>query len=201
MSAPPQIFPAQKACSKCATLLPATPQNFPADGRRADGLRKDCRACGREKAKAWAAANRERSRNNCAKYRLFHGYLVPRPKAYVVHDRDTEIAKVKARLKARPEVRIAKRLRDRIARHLGAEHGSRSALLGCTPLQLRAHLESQFTEGMNWNNRELWHVDHIRPLASFDLTNFAERAVAARYTNLQPLWAADNLRKGAKVLP
>jgi hypothetical protein len=65
---------------------------------------------------------------------------------------------------------------------------------------LRAHLESLFALGMSWDNRGAWHIDHIRPLSSFKITSFAcqdfKRAWAL--CNLQPLWATDNLRKGAK---
>jgi hypothetical protein len=65
--------------------------------------------------------------------------------------------------------------------------------------QLRQHLEAQFTDGMSWDNygRDGWHIDHIRPCASFDLTDPEQQRQCFHYTNLQPLWAADNIRKGA----
>lgn len=62
-----------------------------------------------------------------------------------------------------------------------------------------AHLEAQFAPGMTWENRGEWHVDHIRPLASFDLTDPEQLRTASHYTNLQPLWASDNLAKGARL--
>jgi len=70
-------------------------------------------------------------------------------------------------------------------------------LLGCTAEELKKHLESLWTEGMNWNNYGLygWHVDHVKPLCSFDLTDSKQQKTALHYTNLQPLWAKDNLRK------
>ena len=71
-------------------------------------------------------------------------------------------------------------------------------LLGCTLKELRSHLEAKFAEGMGWHNRDLWHVDHIRPCASFDLTDPEQQRQCFHYTNLQPLWAVDNIRKGAK---
>lgn len=70
--------------------------------------------------------------------------------------------------------------------------------LGCSIEDLKKHLESKFTEGMSWYNYGKWHIDHIKPLAKFDLTNHEELLEACHYSNLQPLWAFDNLSKGAK---
>lgn len=61
------------------------------------------------------------------------------------------------------------------------------------------HLEAKFSEGMTWQNYGTWHIDHIRPLASFDLTDPAQVRLACHFTNLQPLWGADNIRKGDKA--
>lgn len=71
-------------------------------------------------------------------------------------------------------------------------------LIGCSIENLKSHLESKFTEGMTWENYGKWHVDHIRPCASFDLSLPEEQCKCFNYTNLQPLWAEDNLSKGAK---
>lgn len=71
-------------------------------------------------------------------------------------------------------------------------------LLGCTFEELKAHLESKFVTGMGWHNMGEWHIDHIVPLAVFDLTNANQQKIAFNYKNLQPLWALDNLKKGAK---
>lgn len=70
--------------------------------------------------------------------------------------------------------------------------------LGCTIPEFKAYLESKFAAGMTWDNQGKWHIDHIKPLVSFDLTNAVEQKMACHYTNLQPLWAADNLRKGTQ---
>jgi len=71
-------------------------------------------------------------------------------------------------------------------------------LLGCTVKECREHLEKQFKEGMSWDNHGLygWHIDHIKPCALFDLTDPEQQKQCFHYTNLQPLWAEDNLRKG-----
>ena len=66
--------------------------------------------------------------------------------------------------------------------------------------QLKDHLEKQFTSGMNWNNNTLhgWHVDHIIPLSSAKTLDDVERL--CHYTNLQPLWAKDNILKSDKII-
>ncbi len=75
------------------------------------------------------------------------------------------------------------------------KNSSTSKLLGCSIEQLKLHLESQFTVGMTWNNYGKWHVDHIRPCASFDLSKSEEQTKCFNWKNLQPLWAEENLRK------
>ena len=74
-------------------------------------------------------------------------------------------------------------------------------LFGCKIDFLMGYLESKFTSGMTWKNHKLygWHIDHIIPLSSFDLTDRDQYLKACHYTNLQPLWAVDNIRKGNKL--
>ena len=73
-------------------------------------------------------------------------------------------------------------------------------LVGCTPAELRLHLERQFLPGMNWANHGEWHIDHIIPCAQFDLTDPEARKRCFHFSNLQPLWAAENIRKGGRSL-
>ena len=72
-------------------------------------------------------------------------------------------------------------------------------LLGCNLETVRQHLESKFTEGMSWDNYGKWHIDHIMPCASFDLSDLEQQRKCFHYTNLQPLWAKDNMQKKDKV--
>jgi hypothetical protein len=65
---------------------------------------------------------------------------------------------------------------------------------------LKKYLESKFKHGMTWEKRGLIHIDHIIPCASFDLKDPKQQAKCFHYTNLQPLWAKENLFKGAKIL-
>jgi len=68
-------------------------------------------------------------------------------------------------------------------------------LLGCSLKTLKQHLENQFKPGMTWENHGKWHIDHIRPCASFDLSKPEEQKKCFHYTNLRPLWAEENLRR------
>jgi hypothetical protein len=74
-------------------------------------------------------------------------------------------------------------------------------LIGCSIDELKQHLQSLFQKDMNWKNygKNGWHIDHILPCASFDLTDLTQRKKCFHYSNLQPLWAADNIRKSDKV--
>jgi hypothetical protein len=74
-------------------------------------------------------------------------------------------------------------------------------LLGCTIPQLKQYLENKFQPGMSWENHGLhgWHIDHIVPCASFDLADPEQQKKCFHYTNLQPLWAIENIKKGAKT--
>lgn len=94
-------------------------------------------------------------------------------------------------------------LRSRARRELSKTKGeigidSYLELAGCTPEFLKNHIQSQFTEGMTWDNHCFsgWHVDHIKPLCSFDLNDNEEIKKAFHYSNLQPLWSEENLKKG-----
>lgn len=70
-------------------------------------------------------------------------------------------------------------------------------LMGCSWKELQDHLSSQFREGMSWDNHGIhgWHIDHIRPCNSFDLRDPEQQKLCFHYTNLQPLWAHENLEK------
>lgn len=101
------------------------------------------------------------------------------------------------------ENRLRRNLRRRIAHVLRGETKSESsfALIGCTLGELKTHLENLFLPGMTWENYGHfgWHIDHIVPCCSFDLSKPEEQRQCFHYTNLQPLWWRDNLTKAAKM--
>ena len=96
--------------------------------------------------------------------------------------------------------RMKSLLRSRIIIALKNNNKSMSTmkLLGCSIEQLWNHLEKQFKKGMTRENQGLWHIDHIKPCAAFDLTKLEEQQKCFHYTNLQPLWAKENLMKSDK---
>ena len=94
-------------------------------------------------------------------------------------------------------------LRSRLNKALKGNYKSGSAVrdLGCTIDTLKLYIESKFQKGMSWDNYNHggWHIDHIKPISSFDLTDRKQLLEACNYTNLQPLWAKDNLSKKDKL--
>ena len=98
---------------------------------------------------------------------------------------------------------LASLINTAIRKQFGVKANRTHELIGCTIAELRQHLEAQFTDGMSWDNygRNGWHIDHVRPCASFDLSDPEQQRQCFHYSNLQPLWAAENIRKGAKWTP
>ena len=76
-------------------------------------------------------------------------------------------------------------------------------LVGCDIDFLRVHLESLFKDGMSWDNYGLkgWHVDHIRPCKSFDLSDLEQQKVCFNWRNLEPVEGEENMSKGSEYSP
>lgn len=97
--------------------------------------------------------------------------------------------------------KIAHSIRTRIWQGIkNTSNTSSSELTGLSWHDLKNYLQSKFQPGMTWDNyaKNGWHIDHIKPLSKFDLTDEDEQRRAYHYTNLQPLWAKDNIRKSDK---
>lgn len=102
-----------------------------------------------------------------------------------------------------PRVAISTRMSAGIKNSLrdGKQGRSWESLVGYSVTDLMAHLERKFVDGMSWKNRGKWHIDHVRPLASFSFAtpNDPDFKMAWALDNLQPLWAMDNIRKSARM--
>jgi len=119
------------------------------------------------------------------------------------HERDLQNSGAYKRRREKIEFKIrgnlANRLRSAIKNNSKSE--KTELLIGCSFEFLKKHIESQWSEGMSWDNYTTkgWHIDHIIPCASFDLSKEEEQKKCFHYTNLQPLWWYDNLSKHSKL--
>jgi hypothetical protein len=102
-------------------------------------------------------------------------------------------------MKTNINFKLSKLLRNRLYKSIknNQKVGSAVSDLGCSIPELKIYLESKFQPGMTWDNWSItgWHIDHIIPLDSFNLSNREEFLKACHYTNLQPLWAINNWEK------
>ncbi len=106
-------------------------------------------------------------------------------------------------LRASNPVDIADRIRTLIRNSLkrvsAKKHTKTAVLLGCDTASFREHLEAQFIDGMNWvnygNGAGRWNIDHIKPLARFNLSDPAQQLEAFHYTNCRPFWAIENIKR------
>ena len=173
----------------------------------------------RERAKAqanaWREANPEAKRELDRQYRQANwGKLLVRKNAYERNRRASDPEYMQRRRESQnrcwrrrwdsdPQFKMACVCRSRLHDVLGRKEKAANSreLVGTDWAGLVAHLEAQFLPGMSWENYgyETWHVDHIRPCASFDLTDPEQQRQCFHYTNLQPLWAKDNLSKSARL--
>ena len=106
------------------------------------------------------------------------------------------------RKKQEPEFKLLVNMRSRIWKYLNilniTKKNKTFEIVGCTPEFLKEHLEKQFVDGMTWENRGEWHIDHKIPLSSAKTEE--ELYKLCHYTNLQPLWAEENLKKSNKII-
>jgi len=106
--------------------------------------------------------------------------------------------------KRHPKYIILRALRRRLSdtiRKVGAnKKASTMEILGCSAEDFKNYLENKFREGMIWENYGTWHIDHFYPCDSFDLTKDEEQKRCFHYTNLQPLWAKENIKKSNKII-
>jgi len=151
--------------------------------------------------KEYRLNNREKQMLYLKQYRLDNKeFTVEYGKKYRFYNKEKIALAKKQKLSTDPLFRLICNYRNRINNAINGNSKSASTmkLLGCSIEFLKQHLEKQFKPGMSWENRSSFHVDHIRPCASFDLIKPEEQRKCFNYTNLQPLFPIDNMRKGAR---
>lgn len=210
-----------KICRKCneeknVCFFGKTKQNK-------DGLKSYCNECRKIESKKYRTENSEKRKetlkkfyeNNREKELLrFKKYREENPEKrketcikYIKNNREkvnesARLWKKNARLK-NPMYKLISNLRERTKDYLTYKtanpNSSIKDIIGCSPEFLKEHIEKQFKNGMTWDNYSFygWHIDHIIPLSS--AKNKEEIQKLCHYTNLQPLWAKENLSKGSKI--
>jgi len=174
-----------KHCTGCKELKPLS--DYYGDKRRSDGKRSKCKSCHIKRTNKW-------QKDNWSKLKIYHKKRSEEKKEHI---RSVQREYERRQRADNTEWRIKKNLRCRLYYALKSNQKKGSAVkdLGCSVDFLKEHLSSMFKEGMSWDNYGEWHIDHIKPLSLFDLTRKKELKKACHYTNLQPLWAEDNIKK------
>lgn len=198
-----------RRCSGCGEVKPLS--DFFVDRRRKDGYMRKCKSCIRavseprrkEMIKSEAYIQKMRTPAAIAKRKAYYAskgldFYREQRKRRRPKLREWERKKTQSDL----NYRVARVLRNRLRMSLKGERKSLKTieLLGCDIEFLKGWLSSQFKEGMTWDHygHKGWHIDHIRPCASFDFSKEEDQRQCFHYTNLQPLWWWENLRKWKK---
>jgi endogenous inhibitor of DNA gyrase (YacG/DUF329 family) len=146
----------------------------------------------REKKKEYKLKNKEYIRKQSCEY-------AKRPEV-----RNRVRNQIRQKLKNDPVFILKSRLRTRfyqyVKRGLAKKQVKTSELIGCDWKYLKNHLQKRFKKGMNWQNFGEWHIDHIKPMAHFNLLDVKQQYECCNYKNLKPMWATDNLSKGARYV-
>jgi len=175
-----------KTCTKCQQL-----KSFDEFGKKSsalDGLEYWCKFCHQQYKNAYYNNNLEKSRQDRRDwYDANPEKALSCAKAYQSWRWHND-----------PVFRIMKNQRNRLKELVTTKPASFSKSVGCGSSFLKQYLESKFKPGMTWDNYGQWEIDHIRPLVSFNLEDKEQFKAACHYTNLQPLWEAENIAKSDK---
>jgi hypothetical protein len=177
-----------KVCSKCneAKVL----GEFVARKSSKDGKTGQCKLCIKAKCDLWISNNKEKNSEHKGKYKA----KPENKEKHKVYENNRRRNMYKNNPTYKLQISVRNRIKDCV------KTGYSSSLLkylGCSVSEYRTYLENLFVKDMRWNNWSLkgWHIDHIIPICNFDLNKEEEVYKAFHYTNTQPLWALDNLRK------
>lgn len=194
-----------KKCNKCHEFRDII--EFSKDSSKKDGLRTICKICSKKKY----LENRNREIERVKTYQNNNREIVLKQKLisakkYFIknHDKIKEYQKnyMLNRRKSDILFKLSDSLRSRLYGFLKKNCINKTNktfdIVGCTPQELKIHLEEKFTQGMSWDNQGKWHIDHIIPLSS--AKNEEELYNLCHFTNLQPMWAIENIKKGSKII-
>lgn len=203
-----------KKCSGCKDRK--TFDQFGKHTASKDGLKSRCKECRNADGREYAAAHRDKNNARSRKWETDNPVraratkrksnaknsdkIVAYNRNYAAANREGLKSYQRERYAEDTVYKLTQILRSRLTAAIRnkSKRGSAVKLLGCSIEDAMIHLENQFAEGMSWANHSLrgWHIDHIVPLSAFNLEDPTELAAACHYTNLQPLWATDNISKG-----
>lgn len=174
-----------KICTKCKQSKPLL--EFGRQSASKDGYKYYCKIC---ISQTMQQRYNDIRPKQIAQVREWQKNNIEKRKAYQRRFDKTPIGKLRKNLR--------RRLKDYIKTiKNNSQSFSLSKSIGCKYKELQKLLESKFLPGMTWENYGTqWHVDHVRPLSSFNLMDPTQRAQANHFSNLQPLWAKDNIAKG-----
>jgi hypothetical protein len=193
----------RKVCKECNSEKLLT--EFYRENTTMNGFKSKCKVCCNTYKREYNKKNRGVERNSYKTYYYERGGRETKQR-YKKANRVKIQAYTRHRIKINVQAKLAASLRRRLRNALKlckqtySKLESAIVLVGCTLVALKEHLEKQFKEGMSWENYGKWEIDHIRPIASYDLTSIEQQKECFHYTNLQPLWAIDNRKKGCKIL-
>ena len=193
-------------CSACKECLKAV-VNKEAKAKYARAYNKANKEKRAKYAKAYNKANKEKRAKYAKAYNKANKAAISKQKkAYRKENRKalSESHRVyqNKRISEDPAFRLISNMRRHMVKILKgtSQHAPTLELLGCTPEHYKHHLEAQFTDGMNWDNYGEWHQDHIQAVSLFDMEDPEQQKICWHYTNYQPMWADQNIRKSNKVV-
>lgn len=179
----------EKICYECKILKKSS--EFHKHNKKPGGLEAICKYCRKEKSKSFYEKHKEK-----IKTRIYARY------EKIKRTEEFRIKKRAHQKNLNESAKIARRLRNRLYYSLKNKTWKKNThfveYIGCDRDTLIRHLESQFKNGMSWDNFNEWHIDHIIPLSSAETEEDLYKL--CHYTNLQPLWAKDNLSKYNKTM-
>jgi len=206
-----------KICSKCKQLKSIA--EFHKYKTSKDGLKSWCKDCAAKSNREWYQQSSERRKRyrkeyykaNMDKIRAYNKKRRQEKTKYYKKYRETHREhmrnywreyyhkKLREDIKYRLNNNISRAIRHSLRGNKNGQHWE--GLIECTLDELRVCMEKQWTEGMTWDNYGMWHIDHKIPISAFnfDSPDHIDFKKCWALSNLQPMWAKDNISKHAKI--